>query len=600
MSQAVIGNLRVNLGLDTAQFDNGTRKAQSSLAGLAGSIKGLAIGAAAGATAALGGLAVAVQQSLGRMDELGKAAQKIGIPVDEFSKLEYAAKLSDVSLETLTGTLAKFSRSLADIASGGENDAGAALTSLGVSATDAEGRLRPTAAIIQDVADKFATMENGAQKTAFAVALFGKSGAELIPLLNGGREAIQAAGAELERFGGVVTPEAAAAAEDFNDNLTRMQTAASGVATTLAGELAPFMAEVTANFLNWVDSGGAAQAIWEGINWVLQQSLQFMYETIAVWKSFTAYVYGAGEALQALAGADLEGASAALARAGKNSEQAWADAEKQFLRYRALLNGTASEKAGKGSLPADINPDDFSKRQSPGAPSKPGLAKTGTSTNPLNIPAIQQSTIDDVYGYGEAVGSLKDRFSETTEQAGFFSDSLSRIGSTIQSGISDALSGLISGTMSVKEAFASMAQSIIQTLSDLAAEMIASGLMKILFGALGGGNGTGFNIGGMVFGGLYANGGYLGSGKWGIAGEAGPEIVHGPARITPMDKMGGGSPVNVTVINNTPAKVNTRQSADGGLTIEVVEEAVATAISRGGNKIDAAMQRGFGLRRAGR
>ena len=47
------------------------------------------------------------------------------------------------------------------------------------------------------------------------------------------------------------------------------------------------------------------------------------------------------------------------------------------------------------------------------------------------------------------------------------------------------------------------------------------------------------------YAGEFANGGYLGAGKWGIAGEAGPEIVTGPAQITPMDKMGGGS-TNVT------------------------------------------------------
>lgn len=46
------------------------------------------------------------------------------------------------------------------------------------------------------------------------------------------------------------------------------------------------------------------------------------------------------------------------------------------------------------------------------------------------------------------------------------------------------------------------------------------------------------------FGGFFADGGSLGAGKWGIAGEAGPEIIHGPANITPMNQ-GQGS-TNVT------------------------------------------------------
>lgn len=70
----------------------------------------------------------------------------------------------------------------------------------------------------------------------------------------------------------------------------------------------------------------------------------------------------------------------------------------------------------------------------------------------------------------------------------------------------------------------------------------ASGLTSLLglsnnMGYTGGGDGL---IGGLfnkfksMFSGLFADGGYLGAGKWGIAGEAGPEIISGPAQITPM------------------------------------------------------------------
>jgi hypothetical protein len=51
-----------------------------------------------------------------------------------------------------------------------------------------------------------------------------------------------------------------------------------------------------------------------------------------------------------------------------------------------------------------------------------------------------------------------------------------------------------------------------------------------------------------MFGGFFANGGTLGAGKFGIAGESGPEIIHGPAGVTPMAQMGAGGPaVNITI-----------------------------------------------------
>ena len=52
---------------------------------------------------------------------------------------------------------------------------------------------------------------------------------------------------------------------------------------------------------------------------------------------------------------------------------------------------------------------------------------------------------------------------------------------------------------------------------------------------------------GNFFGGWFADGGTLGAGKWGIAGEAGPEIIHGPAQITPMSKMGGSTNVTYNI-----------------------------------------------------
>ena len=54
----------------------------------------------------------------------------------------------------------------------------------------------------------------------------------------------------------------------------------------------------------------------------------------------------------------------------------------------------------------------------------------------------------------------------------------------------------------------------------------------------GGGFGTGADFGNQDFGGFFASGGTLASGKWGIAGEAGPELITGPANITPLAQMG--------------------------------------------------------------
>jgi phage-related protein len=71
---------------------------------------------------------------------------------------------------------------------------------------------------------------------------------------------------------------------------------------------------------------------------------------------------------------------------------------------------------------------------------------------------------------------------------------------------------------------------------------ITSGISNFFGGLFGGGGGLG-----SLFGGFFANGGTLGAGKFGIAGEAGPELITGPATITPAAELGGAPSVNITI-----------------------------------------------------
>jgi hypothetical protein len=590
MSQAQIGNLNVRLGIDTAQFANGLKQAQSSLAGLSGSLKTLAAGAAAGAAAALTGLAFALNNSLKRMDDLGKAAQKVGIPVDEFSKLEYAARLSDVSLDSLTTTLARFSRSLSEISAGGENDAGAALRALGISATDAEGRLRPTSAIIEDVAGKFETMRDGANKTALAVALFGRSGADMIPLLNGGREAIRGAGEELQQFGGVVTPEAARQAEQFNDNLTRLQTAGSGLSQQLASAVLPALVDLAEIMVDLVKNSDFA----ENAVAILKAGLQQVAMTAATTgKEFYALAQIASVLVENLANpSSLAGAADRWRAAFTNIRAQAAETAEAIARITGGSRFSASQ-ADVDSLLGSID----GKTNAPALPSR-----QGASAQKL----IPPGTIDDIYGAGEAVSVLTENLAAAAPQLSSVAEGLTKIGETISASLSDSIYGLITGTMNVKEAFTSMAESIIRSLADIAAELAASAILRALLGGLSGGagmltGGAGISIGGMMFGGVRAAGGPVMSGRSYLVGEEGPELFTPglSGGITPNHKLGGGQ-MSVTVNNYAGAEVRTSRGDDGRLQIDILKREIANDLARGGNELSEALQRGYGLRRAGR
>lgn len=176
-------------------------------------------------------------------DELFKTSQKVGINVEALAGLQHAARLADVDNRQLQVGLQALSRAMVDAAqrSGEGYDA---FRRVGVSATDANGQLRPMEDVFLDLADVFANSADGAGKTEVAMKLLGQSGVDLIPLMNGGKVSIREFMAEARRLGLVLSKEEAQAAKQFNYELTRLQAAAKGLSLQLGKELIPAFTEL--------------------------------------------------------------------------------------------------------------------------------------------------------------------------------------------------------------------------------------------------------------------------------------------------------------------------------------------------------------------
>lgn len=244
-----IGSLNVKLGLDSAQFVTGLKKSQGELSGFAKSagLAGAAIGAALAGTAIAAG--AAIKGAIDRADQLDELSQKIGVGVEELSRLQYAAEISGVSVDSLTIGIKKLSAGLAEAAGKGTGKAAEALDALGISAVDAAGKLRDSDDVLTDIAERFAGMQDGAGKTALAMNLFGKSGADLIPLLNEGAAGIERLKAEADALGITLDAETAAAAGKFNENLDKIKKTSQGVATQLMAATAPALLSISESLL---------------------------------------------------------------------------------------------------------------------------------------------------------------------------------------------------------------------------------------------------------------------------------------------------------------------------------------------------------------
>lgn len=189
--------------------------------------KMLSLTAFVGAASSFGYL---TKRTIDTADEIYKLSQKIGVSTESLSTLRYAAELSDLSLEQMSTAIKKLSTNLYDISKGLGKDAALAFNELGLSATDSNGKLKNTEQILLQVADRFSLMEDGTQKTALAVKLFGRSGMEMIPFLNQGRDGIEALTKEAEKLGLKISTETGKAAEQFNDSLTTFKNQVTGLA----------------------------------------------------------------------------------------------------------------------------------------------------------------------------------------------------------------------------------------------------------------------------------------------------------------------------------------------------------------------------------
>lgn len=219
------------------------------------------------ASIGVGAFATVVKQAADFADEMGKAAQKVGITTKALSELKYAADLSDVSFDTLQTGLRKLSTNMLDAAEG-TKEAQDAFKLIGIQYTDTAGKLRPAQDVIKEIADKFAAMEDGSTKTAIAVKLLGKSGAELIPLLNSGAAGLASMADEANRLGVVIDEKAAAAAEQFNDNLTRLEASFQGFKISAGQSVIPALAQITDAMAEAVKEGGLLEALFVGLGGV--------------------------------------------------------------------------------------------------------------------------------------------------------------------------------------------------------------------------------------------------------------------------------------------------------------------------------------------
>lgn len=214
---------------------------------------------------AIAGLAAysSVQWARGMINqtvELGGAiadlSQKVGVPAETLQQLGFAAAQSGGSMESLGNSLGKLAKLAADAGKGGK-EASAAFRAVGVRVKEADGTLRPAEDLLADIADHISKLPDGTEKTAKAMALFGRSGKDLIPLLNEGSDGIAAMRQEFVELGGQIAGADADALESYGDQVDKLTVAFGGIRNAIVVGILPALRELVDGMVQWLKANRA-------------------------------------------------------------------------------------------------------------------------------------------------------------------------------------------------------------------------------------------------------------------------------------------------------------------------------------------------------
>ena len=193
-----------------------------------------------GIGAMVGALVSCTMEAAETADELLTLSSTTGITTDELQKMQYAANFVDVSLDTMTGSMNKLTRTMSS-ARDGSKESEEAFRKLGIRITDTHGQLRNSNDVFYEVIDSLGKIKNETERDAMAMKIFGKSAQELNPLIEAGSKRLKELGVEAENLGVVIEGDDLEALGELQDSMDRFKATTEGLQNSLALTLLPIL-----------------------------------------------------------------------------------------------------------------------------------------------------------------------------------------------------------------------------------------------------------------------------------------------------------------------------------------------------------------------
>ena len=245
-----------------------------------------------------------VKSAIDSADSFGKLSDQTGIAANTLQAYVNAGKLAGISQETIDKGLRRLAQSMREADQGVATYADS-FNALGLSVRDSEGDLKSSETVLGEIADRFADLPDGATKAAISMEIFGRSGASLINLLNGGSAA-------LTEFNYAVSDEFAQNAEFFNDQIAVLAIRFDGFRKQLVDALLPTLNNLVKMFSNILSADKDFDAFFKGIEVGLKIISSSVFTVVAGFRFLSTTIKSIISALNQLRQGNLGGVGDAL------------------------------------------------------------------------------------------------------------------------------------------------------------------------------------------------------------------------------------------------------------------------------------------------
>jgi hypothetical protein len=230
------GAAYVELYAKDSALARGLDQASKKLKAFGGSLQSIGTKMLAVGGTITGGMtaAVAVFTSVG--SQLNDMSLKTGASVEALSELKHAASVSGVDFEALGKSLAKMQKTLAS-GLDEQGNAVSAFDDLGLSVAKL-ATLAPDQQF-QAIGGAISQISDPALRTAAAMQIFGKSGAQLLPLFMEGPAGMRALRQQARDLGLVMSTQTARGADQLGDAFDTLKSTATAIAVAIGEALLP-------------------------------------------------------------------------------------------------------------------------------------------------------------------------------------------------------------------------------------------------------------------------------------------------------------------------------------------------------------------------